>query len=133
MSLVIRIIQPFNSSDVESVPQFHSEMENILALGTDVVLVDLKNITSISSPNFIALAKALRTVQASVKQLFICSMTAQMRMLFELTGLDQIFTILTDPDEVHRHIQSTHHVPSSSKVETLRPAKTNLKKLQLAG
>jgi anti-anti-sigma regulatory factor len=107
-------------------------MENILALGADVVLMDLKNITSISSPNFIALAKALRTIQASVNQLFICSMTAQVRMLFELTGLDQVFTILTDLDEFHCHVQSTNKL-ETNKVETLRSAKTNLKKLQLAG
>ncbi|MEM9904229.1 MAG: STAS domain-containing protein, partial [Cyanobacteria bacterium P01_D01_bin.44] len=43
-----------------------------------------------------ALVSVLKKVRASEREMHICSINDQVRMLFELTSMDQVFSILKD-------------------------------------
>ena len=125
MNFMIRVVQPSNFLSVAAATQFHTEVKKSVESGADIVLVDLKNITSLTSSSFIALVKAMKLVHTSGSQLFICSMNEQIRMMFELTGLDQVFKSFKDVNEFSQYIQP------ANKVEALR-SKTNSDSLKLA-
>jgi anti-anti-sigma regulatory factor len=73
-----------------------------------------------SSANFLTLVKALKLVRSSGCKLFLCSLSQQIKMLFELTGLDQVITTFADADEFSAYVQlqrSTVEVPRQTKIE----------------
>jgi len=116
MRSLTKIVQPSNLSTVAA-SQFQSEIRHAIESGVDVVLVDLKNITSVTSASFIALVKGLKLAHKSDCQLLICSANEQLRMLFELTGLDQVFKVLSDSQEVHQYIQPVTKVTRFGKAK----------------
>lgn len=129
MSFAIKVVQPSDFSSLDAIAQFQAEIEEILESGAEIVLVDLKHITSMSSASFFALIQGLKSVLGSGSQLLLCSMNEQVRLLFELTGLDQVFKMFVDRDAAHQYLQPP------AKVEVLRQpkAKASVSTLQLAG
>ena len=105
MSFVTRVIQPSNFLSAAAINLFQAEVKAVLESEAAIVLVDLGNITSMSSSSFIAVVKALQLVRASSRQLFLCSMSEQLRILFELTGLDQVFKTFTNSEEFDQYMQ----------------------------
>jgi anti-sigma B factor antagonist len=65
----------------------------------NIVLIDLENVTTITSQGLMALIEAFRAVNNAGGKLFICSINEQVRILFELTGLDEIFETFANLDE----------------------------------
>ncbi len=131
MNFAIRVVQPSNFLSIAAATLFHSEIKSAIESGAAVVVVDLKNITSMNSSSFIALVKALKLVRSSGCQLFLCSMNEQIRMLFELTGLDEAFRTFTDFDEFTQYMQrhsvtdvrrKARHDVDVVKVDTLKLA-----------
>jgi anti-anti-sigma factor len=106
MSFATRIIRPSNFLSLAATNLFHAEVKDVLESEAAIVLVDLNNITSMSSASFIAVVKALQLVRVSNRQLFLCSMNEQIRILFELTGLDQVFKTFANSDEFERYMQT---------------------------
>ncbi|MBC6434804.1 STAS domain-containing protein, partial [Nostoc sp. HG1] len=49
-----------------------------------------------------ALVSAMQIVRNANGKLFICSISDQVRMLFELTKMDRIFQTFADQDEFNR-------------------------------
>lgn len=86
-----------------------------------MILVDLSNITTISSSSFLGVVKAFQSVRVAKRQLFLCSMNEQIRILFELTGLDQVFKTFADSDDFNRYLQAQENL-----VEVSRPIKHSL-------
>lgn len=104
MSFATRIIQPSNFLTAAAINLFQIEVKTAIESDAALILIDLSNVSSMSSANFIAVVKILQLVRASNRQLFLCSMSEQIRMLFELTGLDQVFKTFVDFDEFNQHM-----------------------------
>lgn len=120
MSFAIRVIKPSSFLSVAATNLFQSEIKKAIASKAAIVLVDFERIPSMSSASFLTVVKALKLVRSSGCKLFLCSLSQQIRMLFELTGLDQVVTILADADEFAAYVQmqkSTVEVPRQPKVE----------------
>ncbi len=100
MNHTFKIIQYPDVLDNSKITQFHQEIEEVVKAGVHVILLDFKNISSITSAGLMAVVEAFRLVRSAGCQLFICSLNSQVRMLFELTGLDQIFPTFGSLDEV---------------------------------
>lgn len=105
MSFSIRVVQPSNFLNAAATSLFYADIKSILESDASIILVDLGNITTISSSSFIAVVKAFQSVRSSKRQLFLCSMNEQIRILFELTGLDQVFKIFADSDDFNQYMQ----------------------------
>ncbi|MBD2037435.1 STAS domain-containing protein [Leptolyngbya sp. FACHB-321] len=120
MSFAIRVIKPSSFLSVAATNLFLTEIKKAIASNAAIVLVDFERIPSMSSANFLTVVKALKLVRSSGCKLFLCSLSQQIRMLFELTGLDQVVTILSDADEFAAYVQmqrATVEVPRQPKVE----------------
>ncbi|WP_427159492.1 STAS domain-containing protein [Aliinostoc sp. HNIBRCY26] len=83
--------------------------ENITHLvdsGAKIVLVDCQEVTFMDSSALGSLVLAFKTLRAAGTKLFLCSINEQVRILFELTGMDSVFEIFTNQDEFHAAILS---------------------------
>ena len=95
MSVVVKVIQFPNTLDSSNVSQFTHEIESLIATGVKIVLLDLKNVTFMSSSGLMALVYILKVVKAAGCTLLISSRSEPVRMLLEITGLDQVFEKLS--------------------------------------
>lgn len=99
MNFNIQVVQYPEVLDTNRVAQFYREIQYFIEAGVNIVLIDLKNVTLITSYGLMALVEAFRTVESAGGKLFICSMNEQVRILFELTGLDQVFETFANLEE----------------------------------
>ena len=102
MSQNFKIVQyPDNWEDARF-NQFYREIEELAKAGVSIILLDFKNITSITSSGLMSLVEVFRVIQSTGCKLFICSISEQVKMLFELTGLDRVFEVFSSVDEFNR-------------------------------
>ncbi|MHC5719695.1 MAG: STAS domain-containing protein [Nostoc sp.] len=87
--------------------ELRREVSNIMANGANILLLDLKEVKFIDSSGLGALVSAMQIVRNANGKLFVCSISEQVRMLFELTKMDRIFQIFVDQDEFKRQIWIT--------------------------
>lgn len=102
----VKIFQPSGSLDAAQSQAFRQEIAEILEDGTKVVLVDLKNVTFMDSSGLGALVLAFKTLRAANSKLVLCSINEQIRILFELTGMDKVFEIFANEDEFKKSLVS---------------------------
>ncbi len=88
------------SIDDGSIAQFHHQTELALQADADVVLIDFTHVEFTSSPGLLALVMTYKRVRESNKRLFLCSVSEQVRMLLELTGMDEVFEVLPRSEEI---------------------------------
>jgi anti-anti-sigma factor len=62
------------------------------------LLIDMKGVEFMDSAGLMALIEAFRIAQNKKRDLSICSVAPPVRMLFELTQLDNVFTIFESQD-----------------------------------
>lgn len=126
MSFSFRVIQPSNFLSTVAITQFQAEIKCAIDSEADFILVDLKQVKSVSSDTFLALLEGLKLAYASKCKLLLCSLDEQLRILFELTGLDQHFEILADLNEFRQYVQPT------TKVEAFRQPRSTAVPLKVA-
>jgi anti-anti-sigma factor len=72
------------------------EITQHLESGSKDILLDLSETKFIDSSGLGTLALTYKSVQAQGGQIYLCSVGTQPRMLFELTGMEEIFEIYPD-------------------------------------
>ena len=107
MSFNIQVVQYPEVLDTNKATQFYREIQNFIEAGVNIILIDLKNVTLVTSYGLMALVKAFRAVESAGGKLFICSMNEQARILFELTGLDQVFNTFVNLEEFTKTVSLT--------------------------
>jgi len=100
MEFLVKTIEFPQSLDHEATEQFYRQADAAIAAGADVVLVDFDAVEFISSPGLMALVVVFKRVREAERKLFICSINEQVKMLLELTGMDQVFEVVDRPSEV---------------------------------
>lgn len=106
MNFNIQVIHYSELLILSSATHFYKEIQRIFEAGVNAILIDLKNVTLINSSDLMALIEAFRAVQSANGKLFLCSMNEQTRILFELTGLDQVFDTFANLDEFNNTVLS---------------------------
>ncbi|RCJ36461.1 sulfate transporter [Nostoc minutum NIES-26] len=87
--------------------ELRREVSAIVANGSEILLIDMKEVKFIDSSGLGALVSAMQIVRNANGKLFVCSISDQVRMLFELTKMDRIFQTFTDQDEFNRQVLAT--------------------------
>ncbi|MEH2297374.1 STAS domain-containing protein [Nostoc sp.] len=87
--------------------ELRREVSTIVANGADILLLDMKEVKFIDSSGLGALVSAMQMVRTANGKLFVCSISDQVRMLFELTKMDRIFQTFADQDEFNRQVLAT--------------------------
>ncbi len=105
MSPNFRVIQPAGILDGTQADQFRDAVSNSINAGEKCILVDLKEVTFMDSSGLAALITAVRLVQTAGGKLHICSANQQIKMLFELTSMDQVFLIFSSQEEFKEKFQ----------------------------
>ena len=97
-SLLVRpqaaIIRPCGSLNAATAPEFQHQLHTaILSEQTSALVIDMSQVESLDSAGLMALVSTLNLAQAHQKRLSLCSVTVSIRIVFELTQLDQVFEI----------------------------------------
>jgi anti-anti-sigma factor len=99
MNFVVKAFQPSGILDGISGNQLRRDIISTVETGFDVVLLDLQDITLMTSAGLGTLLAALRAVRIKGGKIFICSMSEQVKMLFRMTKMERIFEIFVNRDE----------------------------------
>jgi anti-anti-sigma factor len=104
MTNVVKIFEPSGSLDSTRTQEFRQKVTEILEResGTEILLVDFKDVTFMDSSGLGALVLAFKALRAADRKLVLCSINEQVRILFELTGMDKVFEIFPNQEEFHR-------------------------------
>jgi len=105
MNSVVQIIEPEGILDGTKTADFQHQIEQCVESGVHTILVDFQQVTFMDSSGLGGLVKALKTVKAADVKFFLCSINEQIGMLFELTSMDNYFTILSDREEFTKQLK----------------------------
>ncbi len=90
------VIQPIGTIDLTQANHLRGQVSQIIAAGTAVVLVDLKDVGFMDSSGLAGLVVALKMLRAADGRLCLCSMNDQIKLLLELTSMTQVFEVFSD-------------------------------------
>lgn len=91
--------QPQGYVSAANAGEFRQQLIEAVETSQDTsLLVDMKGVEFMDSAGLMALIEAFRLAQDKQRALSICSVTPPVRMLFELTQLDRVFTIFESQD-----------------------------------
>lgn len=110
MSLSITVIELSGILDGNRGNQLRREVSDTINGGTDVLLIDMKDVKFIDSSGLGSLVSSMQLARTANAQLYICSISDQVKMLFELTKLDRIFQIFIDQHDFKRYMLKTYEV-----------------------
>jgi len=105
-----RILEPSGILDGTQAEDFRRKVDAALEEGVNTLLIDLKDITFVDSSGLGILVVILKKVRAAKKQMFVCSINEQVRMLFELTSMDRVFEVLPDRSSFEARFASPSQV-----------------------
>ncbi|HEY9764703.1 MAG TPA: STAS domain-containing protein [Trichocoleus sp.] len=96
MTTSFKVIEPSGILDGNQTEPLRRAVEEALTEGMKIVLLDLKNTTFIDSSGLGGLVMVLKKVRSQNCKMYFCSINDQIRMLFDLTGMDRVFDVLED-------------------------------------
>jgi anti-sigma B factor antagonist len=77
--------------DAESTPVFEAECESCIAEGSTSLVLDLSNLTYVSSMGLGAIVRVAKQLRDAGGEVRICCLTGLVRQLFEITRLNHVF------------------------------------------
>jgi anti-sigma B factor antagonist len=90
-----RVLEVRGEIDVASSPQLHSSISELIEAEPEIVVVDLSGVSFIDSTGLGVLVSAETQVREAGKSLRLVVTQPQIMKLLELTGLDEVFTVLS--------------------------------------
>ena len=76
-----------------------TRLGELVRSGSYRLLIDLREVSYISSAGFRTLLVTARSVAQASGAMVLCGIAGEMQSLFELTGFSKLFTILPDRDD----------------------------------
>ncbi|HEY9906251.1 MAG TPA: STAS domain-containing protein [Thermosynechococcaceae cyanobacterium] len=107
MDSIVKIVQPSGILGNEQASKLRKEIVEIVESGARLILVDLQSVTFIDSSGLGVLAMAFKAVRTAGGRLCFCSVSEQPRMLFELTGMEQVFEVFADRSAFDKTVASS--------------------------
>ena len=101
VATLVKVLQPTGVLDVTNCSKLRQEIVEVANAGVINVLLDCQNLTFMDSSGLAALVLAAQKVREVNSQLSICSIDRQIKMLFELSSMDDIFEIFPSPAEFY--------------------------------
>jgi anti-sigma B factor antagonist len=85
--------------DLYTAPEFKQQLLDVIAQGGKDVVVDFSNTTFIDSTTLGVLVGGVKRLRAQDGRLSLVSSDRNITKIFEITGLDRVFTIYPTRDE----------------------------------
>lgn len=100
MSVIVKIVLSHEVLENSQFIGVQKEIERLIESGGKILMLDFSKINFLKNSELMAVVAIVKLVRDSNCILLISSMSEQVRMLFELTGLAQIFQCLPPIEEV---------------------------------
>jgi anti-anti-sigma factor len=100
------VIQPQDVLNGPNTAALRKQVQNCLEKGVKLLLIDMQDVTFMDSAGLGSLVTILKSVRSAQGKLYLCSVNAQIRMLFELTGMDKVFQVYSDREEFNQNVLS---------------------------
>jgi anti-sigma B factor antagonist len=85
--------------DLYTAPEFKQQLLDVITKGAKSVVVDFSNTTFIDSTTLGVLVGGVKRLRANEGQLSLVCSDRNITKIFEITGLDRVFTIYPTRDE----------------------------------
>ena len=99
MSSNVSTFTPSGRLDGKAANELRQEVIDAIKGESDIVLLNLEDVNFMNSSAIGALVATKKAVQGAGKQLYVCSVSDQVRIIFELTRMDRVFKPFADPIE----------------------------------
>ncbi|MBE9222370.1 STAS domain-containing protein [Cyanobacterium stanieri LEGE 03274] len=96
----IKVLRPEGIFDGVKANEFRQDINKLIGDGVIYILVDFKKVTFMDSSGLGGLVQALKNIRSANGRLFLMSLNEQIKMLFELTNMGQVFEIVQDKSEL---------------------------------
>jgi anti-sigma B factor antagonist len=91
----VTVIYPADMLNAESASKFQQQLVSAIGKGCpDELVVDMSKVKSLNNDGLVSFMSALNSARSRNKRLSICSAPPAVRIVFELTQLDRIFTMV---------------------------------------
>ena len=97
--------------DLYTAPEFKQQLLEVIGQGAKQVVVDFSNTTFIDSTTLGVLVGGVKRLRTNEGQLSLVCNDRNITKIFEITGLDRVFTIYPTRDEALEQIQSSSRFP----------------------
>ncbi|MCG8367244.1 MAG: STAS domain-containing protein [Pseudanabaenales cyanobacterium] len=107
MTAIVKTLEPTGMLDGATTNELKNQVTDLIQQGADIVLLDMKDVTFMNSSGIGALVAILKIVRAKGKQLYLCGLTDQVKMIFQLTKMDRVFKLFLDSGEFETKVLMT--------------------------
>ncbi|MBD2295434.1 STAS domain-containing protein [Anabaena sphaerica FACHB-251] len=108
MSQQVKVLTLKENLNAETSSEFQQDIAQIMESGAKIVLVDCQNITFLDSSGLGTLVLAFKTLRDADIKMVLCSINEQVRMIFELTSINEIFEIFPSQDDFNQVLMATN-------------------------
>ena len=98
--------------DLYTAPEFKQQLLDVIAKGGKEVIVDFSDTTFIDSTTLGVLVGGVKRLRTNDGQLSLVCSDRNITKIFEITGLDRVFTIHGTRDEALAALNSSEPTPS---------------------
>jgi anti-sigma B factor antagonist len=98
--------------DLYTAPEFKQQLLDVVGKGAKSVIVDFSNTTFIDSTTLGVLVGGVKRLRTNDGQLSLVCSDRNITKIFEITGLDRVFTIYGTRDEAVAALSSSEPTPS---------------------
>jgi anti-sigma B factor antagonist len=98
--------------DLYTAPEFKQQLLDVIGTGAKKVVVDFSNTTFIDSTTLGVLVGGVKRLRTNEGQLSLVCSDRNITKIFEITGLDRVFTIYGTRDEAVAALNSSEPTPS---------------------
>ena len=98
--------------DLYTAPEFKQQLLEVIGQGGKQVVVDFSNTTFIDSTTLGVLVGGVKRLRTNDGQLSLVCSDRNITKIFEITGLDRVFTIYPTRDEAVSNVKSAETPPA---------------------
>jgi anti-sigma B factor antagonist len=98
--------------DLYTAPEFKQQLLEVISQGGKQVIVDFSNTTFIDSTTLGVLVGGVKRLRTNEGQLSLVCSDRNITKIFEITGLDRVFTIYPTRDEAVSNVKSADRPPA---------------------
>lgn len=102
--VTLKTLEPQGILDGVTTNELKLQVSDLLHQDIDIVLLDMKQVTFMNSTGIGAMVATLKLVRAKGKQIYLCGLTEQVQIIFELTKMDRVFKTFIDQQEFNSKI-----------------------------
>ncbi|NET09601.1 MAG: STAS domain-containing protein [Symploca sp. SIO2B6] len=103
----INIFEPSGSLDGNKANELRNDVKDALSKGAKTILIDLKDVSFMNSSGIGALVATLKEVKKGGSKLFLCSLSEQVRIIFQLTKMERVFNTFLNREEFEENVSKS--------------------------